>query len=259
MVVGVSQSGKSPDIVKVLEEGQRQGAPVIALTNNPSSPLAGAANLVLDLMAGDETAVAATKTYTAELMVIAMLSAALDSGHPERWDDLEQIPDWMEAVLKLDESLAVQAQRYREMEKCVAIGRGYNLATVLEWSLKLKELSYVVADAYSAANFQHGPLALIQPGFPVLSAAISGLALGSLQELLKKLRNQFQADLVTISDDPEILNLAQTPIPLPAGIPEWVSPLIAILPAQLFAYHLTRAKGYNTETPRSIHKVTETN
>jgi glucosamine--fructose-6-phosphate aminotransferase (isomerizing) len=124
--------------------------------------------------------------------------------------------------------------------------------------LKLKELTYTIADPYSSADFLHGPLALVEQGFPVFAIAPSGAVYGSIQELLVKLRDQFHAELAILSDVPELLALAQTPVPLPGGIPEWLSPAVAILPAQLFAYHLTRARGFSTETPRSIHKVTET-
>jgi len=259
LVVSISQSGKSPDIISVLQEGRRQGVPTMAITNAPDSPLAKAADLVIDIMAGEEKAVAASKTYTAQLMAVAMISAALETDRPERWDDLEQAPEWMEAVLKLDDDLAIQAQRYRYMEQCVVIGRGFNYATAFEWSLKLKELTYTIADPYSSADFLHGPLALVTRGFPVLAVAPSGAVFETVRDLLVKLRDQFHAELVVISDEPEVLQFAQTPIPLPAGIPEWISPLITILPAQMFVYHLTRARGYSTETPRSIHKVTETN
>lgn len=259
LAIGISQSGQSPDIVSVLQEARRQGCPAIAITNKPASPLAEAADLVIDLMAGEEKAVAATKTYTAQLMAVAMLSAALDPAHPERWDELARLPGWMEAALKLDESLAALAQRYRYMEQCVVIGRGFNYANAFEWSLKLKELTYTIADPYSSADFLHGPLALVHQGFPVFAIAPSGRVLGTVRALLEKLRTQFNAELVVISDDPGVLDLAQTPIPLQTGIPEWLSPLVSILPAQLFAYHLTRARGYSTEAPRSIHKVTETN
>lgn len=259
VVVGISQSGQSPDIVSVLEEGRQQGAATIAITNQPDSPLAGAADVVIDLMAGEEKAVAATKTYTAELAAVAMLSAALDPANPQRWDELARLPAWMEQALLLDGQLESQVQRYRYMEQCVVIGRGFNYASAYEWSLKLKELTYTIADPYSSADFLHGPLALVDQGFPVLAVAPSGAVAGSVYQLLLKLRDQFHAELAVISDDPQTLALAQTPIPLPGGIPEWLSPGVAILPAQLFAYHLTRARGFSTETPRSIHKVTETN
>ncbi len=257
LVVGVSQSGQSPDIVQVLAEGRRQGCLTLAITNAPASPLAQTADFVLDIQAGPERAVAATKTYTAELMSIAMLSAAL-SDDAAAWQELSAVPGWVETVLRQDETLRDLARRYRFLQQCVVIGRGYNYATAFEWSLKLKELSYVQAEPYSAADFQHGPMALLEPGFPVLAVAPSGRMAASLLEFITYLRRQQQADLMVLSDQAASLALAQAPVSLPAGIPEWLSPLVSIAPAQLFCYHLTRGKGFDTEQPRSIQKVTET-
>jgi glucosamine--fructose-6-phosphate aminotransferase (isomerizing) len=257
LVVGVSQSGQSPDIVGVLEEGRRQGCLTLAITNEVNSPLAQVADLVLDIQAGVEQAVAATKTYTAELMAIAMLSAALD-GSAEHWGELARVPGWVAQTLALDDDLARMTPRYRYMQHCVVIGRGYNYATAFEWSLKLKELTYVVAEPYSSADFLHGPIAMVAQGFPVMAVAPLGKVFDSLLGLLRPLHSRHSAELVVISDSKEALSLAQTPVPLPGGIPEWLTPLVSIVPAQLFAYHLTGVKGYDTEQPRSIQKVTET-
>ena len=165
LVIGVSQSGQSPDIVSVLEEGRKQGCLTLAITNIPDSPLAKAADLVLDIQAGAEKAVAATKTYTTELMAIAMISAALNNSE-ERWKELASVSKWAEQTLALDEEIAQMAQRYRYMSQCVVLGRGFNYATAFEWALKLKELTYVIAEPYSSADFQHGPIAMVEGGFP---------------------------------------------------------------------------------------------
>jgi glutamine---fructose-6-phosphate transaminase (isomerizing) len=257
LVVGVSQSGQSPDIVSVLEEGRRQGCLTLAITNVPNSPLAQTSDFVLDIHAGVEKAVAATKTYTNELMAIAMLSAAL-SNSEQAWSELESVSKWAEQVLALDKKIAQMAQRYRYMRQCVALGRGFNYATAFEWALKMKELTYVIAEPYSSADFQHGPIAMVEDGFPVLAVAPRGGVYESMREMLTGLRRQQDAELVVISDDEEMLALAQSAIPLPTGIPEWLTPIVAIIPAQLFACHLTEVKGYDAETPRSITKVTET-
>lgn len=257
LVVGISQSGQSPDIVSVLAEGRRQGCQTLAVTNAPRSPLARAAEFVLDIQAGEEKAVAATKTYTAELLAIAMLSAAL-SGDEQRLRLLEQAPTWVEQALKLEERIAGVAERYRYMDHCVVLGRGYNYATAFEWALKIKELAYVVAEPYSSADFQHGPVALVERGFPVMAAAPGGAVFAELLGLLRRLRLEQQAELLVVSDQPEALRLAQSPLELPSGMPEWLSPLAAIVPAQLFAYYLALVKGYDAETPRGIRKVTET-
>lgn len=257
LVVGISQSGQSPDIVSVLAEGKRQGNLTLAITNAPESPLASQADFILDIMAGPELAVAATKTYTAELMTIAMLSAAL-GGDVAAWDELQKVGDWIRAALSTEELIQKSAERYRYMEQCVVLGRGYNYATAYEWALKLKELTYVSAEPYSTADFQHGPVAVVTQGFPVLAVASNGPVLQPLLDFMGHLKEDLLAELVVISNSPAALELAQVPIPIPADIPEWLSPLVNIVPAQLFAYHLTLAKGYDADHPRLLHKVTET-
>lgn len=257
LVVGVSQSGQSPDIVSVLEEGRRQNCLTLAITNVPDSPLAKAADFILDIQAGPEKAVAATKTYTTELMAIAMLSAAL-ANSDEQWRQLASVSEWARYVLKLDETIAQMTQRYRYMSQCVVLGRGFNYATAFEWALKLKELTYLIAEPYSSADFQHGPIAMVEGGFPVLAVAPRGKVHESMRDMLTRLRRDKNAELVLISDDADSLALAQSPIQLPPQIPEWLTPLVSIIPAQLFTCHLTTVKGYDTEKPRSITKVTET-
>lgn len=257
LVVGISQSGQSPDIVSVVAEGRRQGALTLAITNDASSPLAEEADMVLEIGAGTENAVAASKTYTGQLLAIAMLSAALcDDGR--LFAALERLPALIVETLELESVIESAAQRFRYMDQCVVIGRGYNYATAYEWALKLKELTYVVADPYSPADFQHGPIAVVSQGFPVLAAAPKGAVFDDALSLLTKLVNNNGAELLVVSNDQRALDLAQTPLSLPDDLPEWLSPLVAIVPAQLFCYHLTRAKGYDTEAPRQLVKVTRT-
>lgn len=257
LVVGVSQSGQSPDIVSVIEEGRRQGCLTLSITNAPDSPLARASDLVLDIQAGEEKAVAATKTYTGELMAIAMLSAAL-ADDKSLWRELGKVSNWAAKVLKQDEAIHHMAERYRYMRLCVALGRGFNYCTAFEWALKLKELTYTVAEPYSSADFLHGPIAMIEGGFPVLAVAPRGKVFDTMLEILGRLRKEQSAELVVLSDEKRALSLAQSPVALPDGMPEWVSPIVSIIPAQLFAYSLTIAKDLDAERPRSIGKVTET-
>lgn len=256
-VVGISQSGQSPDIVSVLAEGKKQGVLTIAITNAPQSPLAQAADHVLDISAGVEKAVAATKTYTTSLMAISMLSAAL-AEDDEMLAALQHVPTYIEEMLALDESIAQAAERYRYMTQCVVLGRGFNYATAFEWSLKLKELTYVVAEPYSPADFQHGPIAIVERGFPVLAVAPQGAVFEDILALLQRLQDDYKAELLVLSNDERALSLAHIPLRLPDQMPEWVSPLVSIVPAQLYCYHLTRAKGWDTEAPRGLKKVTET-
>lgn len=257
LVVGISQSGQSPDIVKVIEEGRRQGCLTLSITNTPNSPLALAADLVLDIQAGDEIAIAATKTYTTELMTIAMLSAAL-TNDKSCWRELENVSGWAEKVIGQNIEITRMTERYRYMRQCVVLGRGFNYCTAFEWALKLKELTYTIAEPYSSADFQHGPIAMIEGGFPVMAVAPRGKVFDSMLELLGHLRGDQHAELVIISNEKRALSLAQSPIQLPDRIPEWLTPIISIIPAQLFSYHLTKAKGLNPENPRTIGKVTET-
>jgi glucosamine--fructose-6-phosphate aminotransferase (isomerizing) len=257
LVVGVSQSGQSPDIVSVLAEGKRQGCLTLAITNAPQSPLAQTADFVLDIQAGEEQAVAATKTYTGELMAIAMLSTALN-GSAEAWEELSRVPGWVGQVLSDEAEIVRMAQRYRYLGECVVLGRGYNYCTTFEWALKLKELAYIIAEPYSSADFLHGPIAMVERGFPVMAVVPQGWVFEPLMSLLTSLKEDLQAELVVISNAARALALAQSPIPLPEGIPEWLSPLVGIVPAQLFSYHLTLVKGYDPDQPRTIHKVTET-
>ena len=257
LVIGVSQSGKSPDIVSVLDEGKRQGCLTLAITNEPNSPLTKGADFVFDVQAGAEKAVAATKTYTSELAAVAMLSTALH-GNKRQWDELGKVSGWMKETLKLSDFISEVVQRYRYIDQTVVLGRGFNYATAFEWALKLKELSYIIAEPYSSADFSHGPIALVERGYPVMAVAPRGKVFDSMQQMLKRLHDDILAELVVISNNKKVLSLAQVALPIPIDVPEWLSPLISILPAQLFAYHLTRAKGYDTEHPRTIKKVTET-
>lgn len=257
LVVGISQSGQSPDIVSVVTEGRRQGALSLAITNDPTSPLAREADMVLDTGAGPERSIAATKTYTTQLLAIALLSAAM-KGDDALFEKLESLPDLINETLALEGAIEQLSQRYRYMAQCVVIGRGYNYATAYEWSLKLKELAYVVAEPYSSADFQHGPKAIVSHGFPILAAVPRGAVSEEIAALLSQLVEETQAEIVAVSNDRKILERATTSIPLPEDLPEWISPLVCIVPAQLFCYHLTRAKGYDTEQPRGLNKVTRT-
>ena len=257
LVIGISQSGQSPDIVSVLKEGKHQGCLTLAITNVPDSPLALEADFTLDIQAGPELAVAATKTYTAELMVIAMLSAALNEDRAS-WQMLEKVPAWVSETLNHDQTIAEAAQRYRYMQQCVILGRGFNYSTAFEWALKLKELTYVEAEPYSSADFQHGPIAIVARGFPVMAVIMAGKVADSLMPLLNHLKQDLLAELLIISNLDHALSIGKIGFSIPKEIPEFLTPLVSIIPAQLFSYHLTLAKGFDPDKPRTISKVTET-
>jgi glucosamine--fructose-6-phosphate aminotransferase (isomerizing) len=144
------------------------------------------------------------------------------------------------------------------VDRCIVLGRGYQYATAREWALKLKELTYVLADPYSAADFLHGPLALVSPSIPVFAVAPSGATAADTDSLLRRLRDELDARLLVLSDIVAMRALATWSLPLPAEVPEWLLPLVAIVPGQLHAYHLTLAKHLDPETPRHLRKVTLT-
>jgi glucosamine--fructose-6-phosphate aminotransferase (isomerizing) len=235
LVLGISQSGRSPDIVAVLAEARRQGA----LT-----------------AAGVERSIAATKTYTSQLAAIALLSATL-AQNAEMLRALEQIPDTVTTTLGMETEISRVTERYRYMRDCVVIGRGYNYATAFELALKLKELTYTIAEPYSSADFLHGPLALIEHGFPAIVIAPSGVMLPEIQDFIHTLK-QREAEVITISDDKDTLALARIPLKLPGTVPEWLSPITTIIPGQLFAMHLAYVRDYDPDHPRGLRKVTET-
>ncbi len=255
LVLGISQSGKSPDIVSVLAEARRQGVLTAAITNQPASDLARHADFTINLHAGAEKSVAATKTYTAELTAIAMLSAALASD-VDMDTALKTLPQAVAETLTLNPQVAHSVERYRYMQHCVVIGRGFNYATAFELALKLKELTYTIVEPYSSADFQHGPLAVIETGFPVIVIAPAGVILPEMQSFIQTVKAR-GAEVVVISNNVTALAEAQLPLRIPA-VPEWLSPVVAIVPGQLFAMHLAHTRHYPLDTPRGLKKVTET-
>jgi glucosamine--fructose-6-phosphate aminotransferase (isomerizing) len=256
LVIGISQSGQSPDIIAVLEEGKRQGRPTLAITNDGSSPLAAVADHVIELHAGTEKSVAATKTYTAQLAVMALFAAAL-SNDPRQMEEIQRLPAALEATLRLSTPITQAIERYRYMDRCITIGRGYNYATSFELALKLKELTYIMATAYSSADFRHGPIATIENGLPVFLVMPLGATFADMLTLAQDLRER-GAELLIISESTDALTLARTELQIPTGIPEWLSPLVTIIPGQLVALHLALAKGLDPDVPRGLHKVTRT-
>ncbi len=256
LIIGISQSGKSPDIVSVLAEGRRQGALTVAITNTPDSDLGKTAVHIINLRAGLEQSVAATKTYTTSLAAIALLSA-IAREDDEMLATLRRIPAQMARTLALSPQIAIAAERYRYMRVCAVIGRGFNYATAFELSLKIKELNYVMAEPYSSADFMHGPVAVVEQAFPTILIAPSGVMLPEMKMFAAELKAR-GAELITISDDEEMAAMARTAFRLPVTVPEWVSPLLSIVPGQLLAMHLAHVRDFDVDKPRGLLKVTET-
>jgi glucosamine--fructose-6-phosphate aminotransferase (isomerizing) len=257
LVIGISQSGRSPDIVGVLEEARRQDALTVAITNDAGSALADTAAHVVDLRAGPERATAATKTYSTELLAVSLLSTAIDAADADEQRQLARVPQLMSAALDAEQDAQATARGHAHRNSCIVLGRGYAYATAREWALKLQELAQVSALPFSAADFEHGPLALAEPGLSVLAAAPHGPALDAQIELLKRLKKEHGARLLVLSDSSAAREVDEG-LAIPSQVPAWLSPIIEIIPAQLYTYHLTIVRGLDPEKPRTISKVTET-
>jgi glutamine---fructose-6-phosphate transaminase (isomerizing) len=257
LVIGISQSGESPDIAAVVAAARSQGAPTIAITNEPASPLAAAADATIALGAGPERAIAATKTYTSQLLAIASLSAAMTGDDGDR-TALAELPETLAAALATEPEIERIAADQAAADRALVVARGFEYATAREWALKLKELAHVFADPYSAADVRHGPLALVEAGVPVLAIAREGAAAADMVALLERLRDELGAQAMVVGDLAGALALARWAVPLPAGRPEWLCPIVSIVPGQLHAMHLTRARGLDPDQPRHLSKVTRT-
>jgi glucosamine--fructose-6-phosphate aminotransferase (isomerizing) len=253
LVIGVSQSGEGVDINQVLETSKAAGAFTLGITNESGSTMAGIVDETLLIHAGREKSVAATKTYTGQMLHFYMLAKALSDQAP----NFEDIPDFSAAALELRSAVEEVVQRYVFMENCVVVGRGLNYGNSYELALKLMETCYVVAERFSSADFFHGPLAVVERRFPVIMFAPKGVTSTSNIELLGRLRELY-ADSLSITNDPEIARLASRSIIMPKEIDEFLSPIPFIIPAQLFAALLSEAKGINPDAPRSLSKVTKT-
>ena len=253
VVIGVSQSGEGVDINHVLEQSKSFGAFTIAITNEGGSTMAKIADETLLIHAGREKSVAATKTYTGQMLHFYMLAGVVG----DKRIDYHKIPAFTQKALELETTVKEIVQRYVFMENCVVVGRGMNYGNSYELALKLMETCYVVAERFSSADFFHGPLAIVERRFPVILFAPTGVTKGSSVDLLNRVR-ELGADSLTITNEDEVAKLATHAIKLHAEIDEMLSPIPFIVPAQLFAAHLSEAKGLDPDEPRSLAKITKT-
>jgi glucosamine--fructose-6-phosphate aminotransferase (isomerizing) len=256
LVVGISQSGESPDVTAVVDEARRQGRPTIALTNKPTSPLARAAEAVLPIEAGEERSVAATKTYLNSLGAIALLFASSTRDARAR-SELERMPALVEAQLEQSLADAERIDRYASIEGGTVVARGVNYGGAYEVALKIRELSGLLFEAWSAADLMHGPVAAIVSGWPVIAVAPSGPALESMRAAIDGLAVR-GARLLVIGDADDVLASAETRLRLVPGVPEWLSPLVTVIPGQLVALRLAELRGGDVDRPHGLAKVTLT-
>ena len=257
LVIAISQSGESTDTNLVLERAREQGARTLGITNEAGSALARIAEHVFLVHAGREQSVAATKTYTGQLLMLYLVAYSL--GAKIDAEQLAQLPDWASRAIELEPEMADRAERFCRMDHAVVVGRGLNYANAFEFALKLMETCYVVAERFSTADLLHGPIAMVEQSFPAFLFAPAGVTWPGMREIVEKL-SQLKAETLLFTDqnNREASAMAGRAIVLPVSIEELFTPIPYIIPAQLFAASLAEQKGLDPDQPRTLSKVTKT-
>ncbi len=256
VVIGISQSGEGPDVMEVMRAAKQQGAYTIGITNSAGSPLATEPHDSIMLSVGKEKGLAATKTYTAELLAFMLLSAAYrEDKHFQ--SEIEAVPEKLAGILDVEIHIALLSERYRYMEHCVMIGRGLDYCTVREAALKMMETSYVVAQPFSTADFLHGPIAIAGTGFPTFVSIPNGAMTSQLHNLCRELIDK-QLETIIVTPDTATAKIATKAIHIPVVCDELVSPIFQIIPFQFLACYVSTSKGIDPDQPRFLRKVTKT-
>lgn len=255
LVIGVSQSGEGEDINQVLTNARDCGAYTVGITNEPNSSMTGIVDETLLMHGGQERSVAATKTFTGQMMLFYMLAGELATRTARI--SYEEIPGFAARAMEQQHAILELVQRYVFMENCVVVGRGMAYANAYEMALKLMETCYVVAERFSSADFLHGPVAMVERHFPVILFAPPGVMLPGVKDLIARLR-ELHAETLAITSDLEAAGQCSRAIIMPKEIDEFLAPIPYIIPGQLFAALLAEEKGLNPDAPRSLSKVTRT-
>lgn len=256
LVIGISQSGKAADVIEVVKAADQQGAVTMSVTNFVDSPLAATSKYHLFCSTGVEQSVAATKTFTATVYLLINFIAKW-AQNKELLAELKNAPELMEKVFSQADAIKELVQRYRFMKECFVLARGINYSIALEAALKIQETTYVRAKAFATSDFHHGPFAMVERDTPVIVYAPEGPSSKDILEMINKLRES-NADILIVTNDDEILKLGDSGIKIPKGCSDYVSPLINVTVAQMFACNLSLLKGLNPDSPRGLNKVTIT-
>ena len=256
VVVALSQSGRTPDVVAYVERAAERGALTIAVTNEPASELARAADLTLPLAAGPENAIAASKTYVNQLAALRLLAGAIAGRTAEVVDEIGRGAESIaEALPRFEDAVASVAGAFAYVGRMYVIGRGIEFATAREIALKLTETCRVAAEPLTSTDLAHGPIAALDPLFPVWTIASNDETLATIVEAARRARAA-GATLVASGNAQSQIEGAAYRLPVPEAPSPLLSPLLSVVPGQLFAGALAAAKGLDSDHPEGLTKVT---
>ncbi len=261
VVIGVSQSGETADTLCALMEAKDRGALALGVVNVVGSTMARETDAGVYLRVGPEIGVASTKAFTGQVAVLTMLALYLARKRfmsPESCQkcmgELDEIPAKMQRILETDDHIREVTQRYVHRDNWLFLGRGYNYPTALEGALKLKEISYIHAEGMPAAEMKHGPIALIDEGMPAVFIANHGKQYEKVMSNIAEVQSRGgHVIAVATEGDTEIASIAQDVLYIPE-CSEFLSPLLAVVPLQLLAYHAAIMRGHDVDKPRNLAK-----
>jgi glucosamine--fructose-6-phosphate aminotransferase (isomerizing) len=256
LVVGISQSGKAEDVLEVLKKTKQCGAITVSITNDCSSPLALLSDFHLYCNAGIEKSVAATKTFSSQMFILALLATEI-SKNTELKKELHSISENINKIFEISDSMSLKVERYRFMEECFILSRGVNYSVAMEAALKIQETSYVRARAYATSDFHHGPFAMVQKDTAVIVFAPQGPSLENNKEMIRKIK-KMEGEVITVSNDKDTLKMGNNSFEIPQTKNDIISPFYNVITSQMFACKLSLTKGLNPDTPRGLNKITIT-
>jgi glucosamine--fructose-6-phosphate aminotransferase (isomerizing) len=256
VVVALSQSGETPDVVEYVVRARQRGAPTVAITNDPDSDLGNAADVTFPLAAGPERAVAATKTYLNSLAALALIAAGVSGREREVGDGIRRVADLLAGMLDpIERAVPAIATTFAYVARMFVIGRGIEFATAREVALKLTETCRVAAEPLTATDLAHGPVAALDPLFPVWTIASRDEALPAVVDAATRVHDA-GATVVASGNAAEMVADAEYRLPVPVAPSPLLAPLLSVVPGQLFAWALARTKGLDPDEPRGLSKVT---
>lgn len=256
MIFGVSQSGETPEILEVLQKAKKYGAYTVGITNNFNSKMGKIVDDILFLYAGEEKAVPATKTYTAQLAIFYLLGFILDNNMKMLKRFVNSVPKYINKILDMEKQIENIAKLYRFANDMIVLGRGLNFSTALEHALKLKETCYIKAEAFSSSDFLHGPIAMVREDLPVIIYAANDATLSHVFKVAQRLKEEFNTELLSITTEKKLSRFSKNIIKIPTDLDPLFSPIVFIVAGQLLCYYIAKYRNINPDSPRGLKKVT---